>query len=121
MKILITGGAGFIGSNLADRLLSEGHEVLVIDNYSTGRRDNLAPQRNLSIVEGSIVDATLVDKLFAQFKPEQVVHAAASYKDPDAWIEDAMTNVVGTINIMRASGTLKVKRLIYFKHHCAMA
>ena len=46
MKILITGGAGFIGSHLADKLLSFGHEVLVIDNYQTGRKDNLTPQSN---------------------------------------------------------------------------
>ncbi len=115
MRILITGGAGFIGSHLADRLLSEGHELLIIDNYSTGRRDNLTPRQKLSIVEGSIVDAKLVDKLFAEFKPEQVVHAAASYKDPNAWIEDAMTNIVGTINIVHASREIKIKRLIYFQ------
>ena len=52
MKVLITGGSGFIGSHLADRLLADGHEVLVIDNYSTGRRDNLAEHDALTIVEG---------------------------------------------------------------------
>ena len=57
MKILITGGGGFIGSNLADRLLSEGHEVLTVDNYATSRRDNLTPQDRLTIVEGSIAEA----------------------------------------------------------------
>jgi nucleoside-diphosphate-sugar epimerase len=56
MKILITGGAGFIGSHLADRLLANGHEVAVIDNYQTGRRDNLTPQDGLTVVEGSIAD-----------------------------------------------------------------
>jgi len=115
MNILITGGAGFIGSHLADRLLADGHDVLVIDNYSTARRDNLVSQRNLNIVEGSIADAALVNKLFDEFRPEQVVHAAASFKDPDAWIEDAMTNVVGTINIVIASKRMKVRRLIYFQ------
>ena len=57
MKVLITGGAGFIGSHLADRLLDEGHEVLVIDNFATGRRDNLAERDGLTLVEGTIADA----------------------------------------------------------------
>lgn len=115
MNILITGGAGFIGSHLADRLLAEGHKVLVIDNYQTARRDNLVPHQNLKVVDGTIVDKRLVDKLFHDFQPEQVVHAAASFKDPDNWLEDAMTNVVGTINIVAASTSLNVKRLIYFQ------
>ncbi len=79
MKVLITGGAGFIGSHLTDRLLARGEQVLVIDNYSTGRRDNLTPDPRLNIVEGSIADATLVRSLFADFRPDTVVHAAASY------------------------------------------
>jgi len=115
MKILITGGAGFVGSTLADSLLSSGHDVMVIDNYSTGRRDNLKEHPNLTIIEGSIADSSLVDQAFDQFKPDQVVHAAASYKDPEAWMEDALTNVVGTINIVRASQNTDVKRLIYFQ------
>lgn len=56
MKVLITGGAGFIGSHLTDRLLARGDEVLAIDNYATGRRDNLTPHPNLKIVEGSIAE-----------------------------------------------------------------
>lgn len=115
MNILITGGAGFIGSHLADRLLAEGHKVLSIDNYQTGRGDNLVSHRNLSVAEGTINDKKLVDKLFREFQPEQVVHAAASFKDPNNWLEDAMTNVVGTINIVMASKALNVKRLIYFQ------
>lgn len=115
MKVLITGGAGFVGSHLADRLLAKGDKVLVIDNYATGRRDNLTPHENLEIIEGSIADKELVDSAFAKFQPEKVVHAAAAYKDPEAWIEDAMTNVVGTINIVNASKTHNVNRLIYFQ------
>ena len=61
MKVLITGGGGFIGSHLADRLLAEGHEVLVIDNYATGRRDNLTERDGLTIVEDTIADADVVD------------------------------------------------------------
>ena len=115
MKILITGGAGFIGSHLTDKLLSEGHKVLVIDNYQTGRRDNLKPHANLQIIEGSIADKELVDETFDSFVPDRVVHAAASYKDPNNWMEDAQTNVVGTINIALASKKVGVKRLVYFQ------
>jgi UDP-glucose 4-epimerase len=115
MKILITGGAGFIGSNLADRLLERGDQVLVIDNYATGRRDNLKPHANLQVVEGTIADEQLVDRLFDEFAPEQVVHAAASYKDPENWVEDARTNVIGTANVTRAAQRTNVRRLIYFQ------
>lgn len=115
MKILITGGAGFVGSNLADNLLASGHEVLVIDNYQTGRRDNLVPHDNLKVVEGTIADKALVDKCFDEFVPDKVVHAAASYKDPENWEEDTMTNVLGTINIVRASVRHDVKKFIYFQ------
>ena len=115
MKVLITGGAGFIGSHLADRLLGRGDEVFVIDNYSTSRRDNLTPQAKLTVVEGTIADADLVDQCFDDFQPEIVVHAAASYKDPDNWLEDTNTNVLGTVNISKASKRLDVKRLIYFQ------
>ncbi len=79
MNVLITGGAGFVGSHLADRLLSQGHKVLVIDNYATGRRDNLTPQANLTVVEGSIADQETVDRAFDRCRPDVVVHAAASY------------------------------------------
>lgn len=115
MKILITGGAGFIGSNLADRLLARGDRVLVIDNYATGRRDNLKPHENLKVVEGTIADEALVNQIFEEFKPERVVHAAASYKDPDNWAEDARTNVIGTANIVRATQKVGAGRLIYFQ------
>lgn len=115
MKVLITGGAGFVGSHLADRLLGRGDEVLVIDNYATGRRDNLKPQAGLKIVEGTIADEALVNKAFDEFGPEYVVHAAASYKDPTNWIEDARTNAVGTAVIVKASESHQIKRLVYFQ------
>ena len=115
MKVLITGGAGFIGSHLVDRLLAGGHQVCVIDNYATGRRDNLAAHPHLTVVEGTIADAGLVDKMFQQFRPEKVVHAAASYKDPDNWSEDARTNVLGTANVVKASAAVHVLGLIYFQ------
>lgn len=115
MKILITGGAGFIGSHLADKLLAEGHHVLVIDNFETGRRDNLKPHPHLRLVEGTIANKALVNDLFEDFLPDIVVHAAASYKDPNNWEEDAYTNVIGTLNVTLAAKKVEVKRIIYFQ------
>ena len=115
MKVLITGGAGFIGSHLADKLLGRGDQVLVIDNYATGRRDNLQPQPNLKVVDGTIADSDLVNKLFDEFQPEVVVHAAAAYRDPDDWAEDARTNVLGSANVVKAAKRTGAKRLIYFQ------
>jgi UDP-glucose 4-epimerase len=115
MNVLITGGAGFIGSHIAEKLLSAGNLVMVIDNYQTGRRDNLQHDKNLIVVEGDIADRKLVDNEFTKFKPEFVVHAAASYKDPQNWLEDAMTNVIGTINVVNASKKADIKRLVYFQ------
>jgi len=113
MKILITGGGGFIGSNLADRLLAEGHQVRTIDNYATSRRDNLTPQDGLEIVEGSIADEALAATVTEGV--DAVVHAAASYKDPEAWEEDARTNALGTAVVVRAAQRAGVKRFIYFQ------
>jgi len=114
-KVLITGGAGFVGSNTADRLLAQGCEVVVIDNYATGRRDNLKPHPKLKVFEGSIADASFVESVFQDFQPEAVLHAAASYKDPEAWIEDVTTNALGSINVVRASMGCKVGRLVYLQ------
>lgn len=115
MKVLITGGAGFIGSHLADRLLDEGHEVLALDNYTTGRRDNLAERDGLTIVEGSIEDAGTVREAFEGFGPDFVVHAAASYKDPAAWGPDVTTNSLGTVHVVQAAREAGVKGLLYFQ------
>lgn len=115
MNVLITGGSGFIGSHLADTLLARGDKVLVIDNFLTGRRDNLKPHDNLELVEGSIVDRDLVMSLFERFKPEVVVHAAASYKDPDNWEEDSRVNVTGTVNVVQAAKKYDTKRVIYYQ------
>lgn len=115
MKILITGGSGFVGSHVADRLLKRGDQVLVVDNFATGRRDNLKSNPNLEIVEGTIANEELVEKLFNKFKPEIVVHAAASYKDPENWLEDSRTNALGTAIIVKACEKIKIRRLIYFQ------
>lgn len=115
MKVLITGGAGFVGSHLADRLLARGDEVAVIDNYATGRRDNLKEQPSLTVVEETIADEDAVNRLFESFKPDQVVHAAAAYKDPENWAEDSRTNVLGSANVTQAAKRQGAKRLIYFQ------
>jgi UDP-glucose 4-epimerase len=115
MRVLITGGAGFIGSNLADRLLDRGDTVTVIDNYATGRRDNLRPRPLLQVVEGSIADSAALGESFRLARPDYVVHAAASYKDPHNWEEDARTNAEGTAAVVHASEAAGVRRLIYFQ------
>jgi UDP-glucose 4-epimerase len=114
-NVLITGGAGFIGSHLTDRLLKRSDDVLVIDNFSTARRDSLPSHDSLTVVEDTVADHELVERVFAEFGPEVVVHAAASYKDPEAWTEDSRTNAVGTANVVRASEAAGVSRLVYFQ------
>jgi UDP-glucose 4-epimerase len=115
VKVLITGGAGFIGSHLADRLLDEDHEVLVIDNYATGRRDNLTEREGLTIVEDTIEDPDVVLEAFEGFRPDFVVHAAAAYKDPEAWGADVLTNALGTVNVVKAAQATGVERILYFQ------
>jgi UDP-glucose 4-epimerase len=115
MKVFVTGGSGLVGSTVIDRLLARGDTVLAIDNFATGRRDNLAPHEHLRLVEDSIVSAAVVDELIGSFRPDVVVHTAASYKDPDDWQSDALTNCVGTANVARACKTFRVGRLIYFQ------
>ena len=115
MKVFVTGGSGLVGSTVIDLLLARGDEVLAIDNFATGRRDNLAPHPRLRLVEDSIADPRIVDGLIGDFRPDVVVHTAASYKDPDDWHGDALTNCVGSANIARACKDHKVGRLIYFQ------
>ena len=115
MRILITGGAGCLGSNLIEHWLPQQHEILVIDNFATGKKEVVPDVPGLKVIEGSIVDADLVADSFASFKPDVVVHAAAAYKDPDNWIEDATTNVLGSINVAKAAKAYQVERLINFQ------
>src|SRR3954470_2973574 len=117
MRALVTGGAGFIGSNLVDALLDRGDEVLVIDNLATGKRENLtvALSRGAGFEEADITEGERLRKLFAGARPDIVFHLAAqidvrkSIEDP-AW--DAGVNVVGTINVLEAARTSGVARVV---------
>lgn len=115
MKILITGGAGTLGSNLVEKFIPEGHQVLVIDNFATGKSEVVPNVEGLTLVEGDIVDFELVNKQFASFKPDIVIHSAAAYKDPSDWTEDSRTNVLGSINVAKASLENNVRKVINFQ------
>ena len=115
MRILITGGAGCLGSNLIEHWLPKGHKILVIDNFATGKREVVPPVEGLDVVEGDIANAEMVNETFEKFKPNVVVHAAAAYKDPDNWVEDARTNVIGSAHVAKASKACGAQRLINFQ------
>lgn len=118
MKALVTGGAGFIGSNLTDALVARGDEVLVLDNLSTGRASNLsgALDNGARLAEGSITDAAALDTLIGEFRPDAIFHLAAqidvrkSVADPAA---DAAINVIGTINLLEAARRHAVGRFVF--------
>ena len=111
MKFLLTGGAGFIGSHLTDRLISDGHEVTVLDTFSTGRAENLAhlaTNKSLTLVEGSILDKPLLEKLTAE--TDYVFHLAAAvgvFNIVDNPLESLLTNVRGTENALEAANKYK--------------
>lgn len=115
MKIVITGGCGQIGSHVAEMLLARGDKVLVIDNLATGRQEHLAKHPNLRVEIGTIADKELVDSLVSDFLPDTIIHTAASYKNPDDWYNDTLTNCVGGANIIHAAKSFGVSRFIYFQ------
>ena len=115
MRILITGGAGCLGSNLIEYYLPKGNDICVIDNFVTGKREVVPEQDNLEVIEGSILNKELVSEVFKKFSPTHVIHSAASYKDPNDWIEDVNTNVIGTINVVNSSIDENVEKLVNFQ------
>ena len=115
MRVFITGGLGQVGSHVAELMLERGDEVLVIDNLATGRREHLATHPRLAVVEGTIADKAVVDGLVGDFRPDVLVHTAASYKDPDDWYADTITNVVGGANLIAAAKANNIGRFIYFQ------
>jgi UDP-glucose 4-epimerase len=115
MRILITGGAGCLGSNMIEHWLPQGQQILVIDNFATGKREVVPTVDGLTVIEGDIANAQLVNDTFEKFKPDVVVHAAAAYKDPDNWVEDASTNVIGSAHVAKAAKACGAQRLINFQ------
>jgi UDP-glucose 4-epimerase len=118
MRALVTGGAGFIGSNLVDALLDEGAEVDVVDTLVTGRRTNLeagALDRGVRLHEVDITDAPALIALVADVAPDVIFHLAAQI-DVRKSIEhpaiDASVNVVGTINVLEAARLAGVPRVV---------
>jgi len=115
MRYLVTGGAGFIGSNTVDELVRRGHSVVVLDDLSSGKEDNLAEIRNkITFIKGSITDIEVVRK--AMHEAEYVLHLGArtsvprSVKDP---IDTNKINIEGTLNVLVAAKELKVKRVVF--------
>ena len=115
MRYVVTGGAGFIGSNTVDELVKRGHSVVVLDDLSAGKEENLAEIRNkITFIKGSITDIEVVRK--AMHEAEYVLHLAArtsvprSVKDP---IESNRINIDGTLNVLVAARDAKVKRIVF--------
>jgi len=108
MKAVVTGGAGFIGSNLVDALLERGDEVVIVDNLTTGKRENVeqALANGARLVEADIRDGQALRDLFEEVRPDVVFHFAAQIDVRKSVADtplDAMINVVGTINVLEAA------------------
>jgi UDP-glucose 4-epimerase len=107
LKILITGGAGFIGSHLTDRLVADGHQVTVLDNLATGRKENLAAHlegNTIKFVEGSILDLLLIENLVSE--TEYIFHLAAAvgvFNIVNHPLDSLLTNIRGTENVLEAA------------------
>jgi len=118
MRALVTGGAGFIGSNLVDALLARGDEVIVVDDLSTGQRENLAAglAAGATLVEADVRDRAALEELAGRERPDVVFHLAAqidvrkSVADP-AW--DASINVGGTANVLEAARVAEARRVVF--------
>lgn len=110
MRLLITGGAGCLGAGIVDHRLAKGNEICVIDNFATSSRAALPAE--IDVQEGSVTDSAFLARVFAGFRPDAVIHAAASYKDPDDWQGDLAVNAGGTLAVLKASKEAGVKRFV---------
>lgn len=113
MRAVVTGGAGFIGSNLVDTLVADGTEVLVLDDLSRGRETNLPPQARLARVD--VRDGAAVQKEIIGFAPEVVFHLAAQIDvrtSMDEPARDAHTNVLGSLHVFAAAHAAGVRRVV---------
>ena len=113
MKALVTGGAGFIGSNIVRQLLADGHEVVVLDNLMSGYRGNLKPFPDVRFVEGDVRDAAVVKDAIAGC--EVVFHQAASVgnkRSIDHPLIDAGINVLGTLTVLEACRAAGVRKIV---------
>ena len=114
MKILVTGGAGFIGSHIVDMLADNNHEVAIIDNLSSGFEYNV--NKTAKLIRSDINDFNGIEKIFSEEKPDIIYHLAAqidvrkSVADP---IFDARTNIMATINLIKLSNDFKIKKFIF--------
>lgn len=112
-KILVTGGCGFIGSNLVNKLVESNNNVVVLDNFLSGHRSNLKHPNDLEIIYGDVRDDSIVKKAIKNV--EVVFHLAASVgnkRSIDFPIIDAQTNVIGTLNILEASKNEGVRKIV---------
>src|SRR5437667_3218480 len=113
MKVLVTGGAGFIGSNVADRLSEEGHQLVVLDDLSSGRRHQVPAAANFYQME---LDSRWLDRVIERERPEAVCHLAAqisvrrSVEDP---VFDARVNVLGSVGLLAACQRHGVRRFVF--------
>jgi len=113
-RALVTGGAGFIGSHLVDRLLADGRRVCVVDDLSTGSAGNVPSDVRFQRVD--VCDLASLGEVFAAFRPDVVFHAAAqtdvrrSTREPDF---DARVNVLGGLNVLRAAAAVGARRIVY--------
>ncbi|NLI92084.1 MAG: SDR family oxidoreductase [Peptococcaceae bacterium] len=113
-KVLVTGGAGFIGSHIVDKLIEEKHQVVVVDNLSTGKLKNV--NKAAIFFKGDITETEKIIKIFRAEEPEYVIHHAAqisvqnSLQDP---YFDATINILGTLNILQCCKDYGVKKIIY--------
>jgi UDP-glucose 4-epimerase len=115
MRAFVTGGLGQIGSHVVEMLLARGDEVVVVDNLATGRREHLSDHPKLKVVIDSIANKILMEELISGFRPDVLVHAACSYKDPDDWYNDTLTNSVGGSLMVDLAKKNNVKRFIYYQ------